>query len=135
MRNVFLAVLLSGCFLLTDGATRLAGALGDAAERLRASKQERLEFSFIPDGRPDGVRGRYEIVLQESLNHPQSGGSLLVGDLDSQSYEHYGYSWSTTSHLRHVRVPQALTVRKNADEPTTFVLQRVGDTVDVIELR
>jgi len=56
--------------LLTDGATRLAGALGDAAERLRASKQERLEFSFIPDGRPDGVRGRYEIVLQESLNHP-----------------------------------------------------------------
>jgi len=68
--SIALATMLSGCFLLTDGATRLAGALGDAAERLRASKQERLEFSFIPDGRPDGVRGRYEIVLQESLNHP-----------------------------------------------------------------
>lgn len=135
MREVLLAVFLSGCFLLTDGATRLAGALGGAAEWLHTSNQEQAELTFLPDGRPDGVRGRYEIVLQESLNHPQSGGAMLVGDLDSQGYALHGYNWSTTSHLRHVRVPQTLRIQKPAGEPTVFVLRKSGQTIDVVELR
>ena len=132
---IALGLVLAGCFMLTDGATRLAGALGDAAGRLRASSEQRLEFGYIPDGRPDGVRGRYEIVLQESTNHPRQGGALLVGDLDSQAYALHGYNWSTTSHLRHVAVPATLTIRKPAGEPTIFVLQKRGDAIDVVELR
>lgn len=133
--SIALATMLSGCFLLTDGATRLAGALGDEAGKLRASQQQQLEFNFLPDGRPDGVRGRYEVVLQASLDHPTSGGALLVGDLDSAAYQRYGYNWSTTSHLNHVRVPATLTIQKPAGTPTTFVLRKSGAVIDVIELR
>jgi len=135
MRAILIAVLFAGCFLLTDGATRVAQEIGDAASRLRASPQQELEFRFLPDGRPDGVRGRYEIVLQESLNHPKSGGALLVGDLASESYALHGYNWSTTSHLHHVRVRHTLKIQKPSGEPTVFVLRKSGETIDVVELR
>lgn len=89
-----------------------------------------------PVAYPDGVKGRYEIVLQASLDHPRSGGSLLVGDLDSHDYQNRGYNWSTSSHLEHVRVPQELRIQKKAGESTVIVLERSADgAIDVTGLR
>jgi hypothetical protein len=128
---------LSGCGLpLTDGATRLAGDIGDAAKKLRESRAPRIEIQHKPIARPEGVKGRYEVVMQPSLNHPRSGGSLLVRDLDSPEYKNHGYNWSTSSHLNFVRVPRELRVTKSAGEPIVIVLERGPDgTVDATGLR
>jgi len=126
---------LSGCCLMTDGATRLAGEIGDASERLHHSSAASLEMKHRPFPWPDGVKGPYEIVLQRSLEHPR-GGALLVGDLDSRGYKNWGYNWGTTSHLLYVRVPRELSIRKKAGETTIVVLERRADgAVEVTDLR
>lgn len=132
-----LALLLSACGLpLTDGATRLASDIGDAAQQLRKSPQSSLELSHRPLSRPEGVTGPYEIVLQSSADFPRSGGSLLVSNLDSPGYRKWGYNWSTTSHLNHVEVPKPLAIRKPAGQSTVLVLDRRADgTVEVTALR
>lgn len=132
---LLLCAVLSGCFMFTDSATRLAGELGERAAELRASPAERLEFRHLPDGFPDGVQGGYEITLQQSSRTPPFTGALLIGQPGSDSHQKHGYNWSTTSHLHHVGVPATLTVAKPAGEPTTFVLQRSGDAINVVELR
>jgi hypothetical protein len=127
---------LSGCCLMTDGATRLAGEIGDASERLRHSSAASLEMKHRPFPWPDGVKGPYEIVLRRSLEHPRSSGALLVGDLDSRGYKNWGYNWSTTYHLNFVRVPRELSIRKKAGETTIVVLERRADgAVEVTDLR
>lgn len=130
-------VCLPGCGLpLTDGATRLASEIGNAAEKLQQSHATSLEMKHRPVSFPEGVTGRYEIVLQASLDHPRSGGALLVGDLDSHNYQNWGYNWSTTSHLNYVRVPRELRIRKNAGEVTVVVLELRSDgAVEVTDLR
>ena len=126
---------LSGCGLMTDGATRLAGKIGGASERLRHDSAASFEMKHRPFPWPDGVKGPYEIVLQRSLEHPRSGGALLVGDLDSRGYKNRGYNWATTYHLRHVRVPRELSIRKKAGETTIVVLERRADgAVEVTRL-
>lgn len=132
-----LALLLSACGLpFTDGATHLASDLGDASQQLRQTPQSSLELSHRPLSRPEGVKGPYEIVLQSSADFPRSGGSLLVNDLNSPGYRQWGYSWSTTSHLRHVEVPKPLAIRKPAGECTVLILDRRADgTIEVTALR
>ncbi len=132
-----LALLLSACGPpLTDGATRLAGEIGDASQQLRQNPRSSLELNHRPLSRPEGVTGAYEIVLQSSADFPRSGGSLLVGDLDSPNYKRWGYNWSTTWHLRHVRVPRELSIRKQAGQTTEVVLDRRADgSVEVTALR
>ena len=132
-----LALLLTACGLpLTDGATRLAAEIGDASQELRKSPQASLELNHRPLSHPEGVTGAYEIVLQSSVDFPRSGGSLLVGDLDSRGYRNWGYNWSTTSHLNHVQVPEPLAIRKQAGQSTVLVLERRADgSVDVTALR
>jgi hypothetical protein len=126
----------SGCSLfLTDGATRLAGEIGRAADQLRQSSATSLETQHRPVRFPDGVKGRYEIILQASINRPR-GGALLVGDLDSRGYQNWGYNWGTTFHLRQVRVPVELSIRKDAHQTTTIVLTRAPDgVIEVTALR
>ena len=127
---------LSGCCLMTDGATRLAGEIGDASERLHHSSAASLEMKHRPFPWPDGPKGPYEIVLQRSLEHPRSGGALLVGDSDSRGYKNLGYNWGTTYHLRFVRVPRELSIRKKSGETTIVVLERRADgAVEVTNLR
>ena len=127
---------LSGCCLITDGATRLAGEIGNASQRLQHSAATTLEMKHQPSPWPDGVKGPYEIVLQRSLEHPRSGGALLVGDLDSKGYKNLGYNWGTTYHLRFVRVPRELSIRKKAGETTTVLLERRADgAINVTDLR
>lgn len=135
LASLALLALLSGCFLITDAATRLAAELGERATELRASGSEQLEFRHLPDGFPDGATGSYEITLQQSTRTPPFTGALLVADVGSGSHRKHGYNWSTTSHLHHVGVPATLTIQKPAGEPTTFVLRKSGDAVDVVELR
>ena len=130
-----LLALLSGCFMITDAATRLATELGERAAELRSSGAEQLEFRHLPDGYPDGATGSYEITLRESTRTPPFTGALFIADVGSSSHQKHGYNWSTTSHLHHVGVPATLTIRKPAGEPTTFVLRKSGDAIDVVELR
>lgn len=138
-----LLVITAHCFLggcgppLTDGATRLAGDLGCAAKKLhRDTTQSSLEVEHHPVAIPDGIKGRYEVVFQASLDHPRAGGSLLVGDLDSPNYQKWGYNWSTTSHLNHVRVPNELRIQKNAGDSLVVVLERRKDgLIDVTKLK
>jgi len=120
----------------TDGATRLAGEIGNSVARLHQSSAPSLEMKHRPKPIPYGVKGRYEIVMQSSLGSPGTCGSLLVGDLDSHNYQNWGYNWATTSHLNYVRVPRELRIRKNAGEVTVVVLERrVDGSVEVTDLR
>jgi hypothetical protein len=123
--------LLNGCVLLTDGATRLAYDLESASRTLRRSEAQTLSFVHQPASWPDGVTGEYEVVLQESLHHPVSGGALLVGDLRTRSYA----NWGTSYHLNFVRVPEPLQIRKSKGESVTVELRKNGAAIDVASLK
>jgi hypothetical protein len=126
---------LSGCGMpVTDAATRLAFDINAGARKLRASTDSRLEIQHKPVSIPDGVKGRYEVGLQSSLerslDHPTKGGTLFVRDLTSRD------AWTTTCHLNYVRVPRELNITKNAGESVNIVLERVGDgKIDVTGVR
>jgi hypothetical protein len=132
---LLVSLLLSSCVLFTDGATRLAYDLEAGARKLRGSNQESLEVTHKPRSFPDGVKGPYQIELQESLKHPAEGGSLLVSDLESHNFGNWGYNWSTTYHLNFVRVPKHLIIRKTKDEPAILLLQKAGNSIDVVSIR
>lgn len=132
---LLLPLLLSSCVLFTDGATRLAYDLEAGARTLRGLNQESLEVTHKARSFPDGVKGPYQIELQESLKHPAEGGSLLVGDLESHNFGNWGYNWSTTYHLNFVRVPKHLIIRKAKAKPTILLLQKAGDSIDVVSIR
>lgn len=68
----------AGCGLGTDAATRLANAIVENAASLRQEGQ-RVTFTHMPHAWPEGCASGYTIELQETLHHPASGGSLLVG--------------------------------------------------------
>ena len=131
---LLLSLLLSSCVLFTDGAIRLAYDLEAGARTLRGSNQESLEVTHKPRSFPDGVKGPYQIELQESLKHPAEGGSLLVGNLESHNFGNWGYNWSTTYHLNFVRVPKRLIIRKAKAEPTILLLQKAGGPIDVVSI-
>jgi hypothetical protein len=132
---LLVSLLLSGCVPFTDGATRLAYDLEMGARKLRGLNQESLEVTHKPRSVPDGVKGPYQIELQESLKHPAAGGSLLVGDLESHNFGNWGYNWSTTYHLNFVRVPNHLIIRKAKAEPTILLLQKAtGGSIDVVSI-
>lgn len=130
-----LSLLLSSCAPFTDGATRLAYDIEKGAHKLRELNQESLEITHKPRSIPDGVKGPYQIELQGSLEHPSKGGSLLVGDLESHNFANWGYNWSTTYHLNFVRVPKYLMIRKAKAEPAILLLQKAGDSIDVVSIR
>lgn len=117
---------LGGCGLLGDGATRLAGDLGNAADSLSQVPATKQEVVHRPARAPYGIKGRYEILMQAS-DAPRSRGCLAVSDLDSPEYQKWGYNWSTTSHLNYVRVPRELRIRKEAGEATVITLERSVD--------
>jgi hypothetical protein len=104
-------------------------------ERALASRPTRARAVERALWERDGVQGGYEITLQQSSRTPPFTGALLIGQPGSGSHEKHGYNWSTTSHLHHVGVPAPLTIAKPAGEPTTFVLQKSGDAINVVELR
>lgn len=72
--------------------------------------------------------------MQESLQHPNSGGSLLIGCKGERNFQDFGYSYSTTSHLNAVRVPKELSADKKAGSPLRVTLRKQGDVIDVVEV-
>ena len=107
----------SACVLITDAATRLGQDLAENAALLqRESRAERM-FLHQPRSWPSGCEGGYTVTLQESLHHPSSGGSLLVGCKGERNFQTLGYSYSTTYHLNAVRVPKELSADKDGVRP------------------
>jgi hypothetical protein len=74
------------------------------------------------------------VTFQESLHHPQSGGSLLVGCKGESNFNALGYSYSTTYHLNAVRVPVELSAEKNAGAAVRVTLRKGPNDIDVVKL-
>jgi hypothetical protein len=124
--------ILSGCTILEDNGTHLAFALEHGARELRASTLSEYIVRYEP---LEGINETYEITLQHSrevvrvdafgntLNH--GGGYLTV------TGRHNG---GTNYHERYVFTPRDLHIVKT-NAPTEVVLRKVGDRIDVVELR
>ena len=125
-------LLLSGCELMTDAATRLGQDIIEQAEALRHEAGLERSFDHQPQSWPEGCSGGYTIQFQESLHHPASGGSLLIGCKGSRNFRSLGYNFSTTSHLNAVRVPQELTADKPADATLQVTLRKNGTVIEVV---
>jgi hypothetical protein len=126
---------LSGCQLLTDGATRLAYDVESASRTLRRSEAKALSLTHRPISWPGGVTGPYQVVVEESPDSLASGSSILVGDLNSRNYGLWGYNWSTSYHRNFVRVPHTLRIRKPAGAPLGVRLHKNGPRIEVISLQ
>jgi hypothetical protein len=125
----------AGCGAFSDAATRLAEDVGDGAGRLRRSTVQESAVVHVPRAHPEGCSGAYQVTFQESLHHPNSGGSILVGCVGSTNFVTVGYSYSTTSHLNYVRVPKELRIEKQAGVPLTVMLRKASRTIDVVDLK
>jgi hypothetical protein len=122
----------SGCVLITDAATRLAEDLVENAAVLEQEGGAERRFSHQPRSWPSGCEADYTVMLQESPQHPRSGGSLLIGCKGEPNFQASGYSYSTASHLNAVRVPQELSADKRAGSPLRVTLRKQGGLIDVV---
>jgi len=113
--------------LFEDNGTHLAAALESGAAKLRASADSRLlvEYQTL-----DGGHDPYYIEITPSFSADQP--SSIPNSYIVVSGKTRG---GTSYHNRFVRVPQRLYIEKNAGGPTEILLQRDGDTVNVVELR
>jgi hypothetical protein len=116
--SVFL-VLISGCVLMTDAATRLASDLKEGAKLLLQSEKLELEIEHRPLSFPSGISGDYYVFLQAvDENNPVSG-TLSIGSIK-------GNRSGTTSHLYYMTVPKDLRIKKESDEATYLLLRKTG---------
>ena len=134
-RIMLLVVVTANCSACTDAATRLAGDMVTGASELRRSGQSELAVVHQPRRSPEGCASSFEVVLRESLHHPEPLGLLLVGCVGSPNYQLLGYDYFTTYHLNAVRVPSELRVEKAPGEAVTITLRRQGEFVDVLGLK
>lgn len=123
-----------GCTFMTDAATRLAYDVVREAGELRRSDDAERTFEHVPLASPEGCDGAYNVRFQESLHHPQSGGSILVGCKGSENFGRYGYSYGTTYHLNAVRVPVSLSVEKAMGETVRITLRKNGGAIEVVRI-
>lgn len=130
LTGLLCSLLLSGCFIFTDGATRLANDLRDNAFILRHSDRQTLEIEHRPSRFPDGIDGSYTVLLQCSTETPRRG-TLCVEETKEVKGRYYG----TTYHLNYVRVPKDISVTKAAGEPVYLLLRKVGDVIEVESVR
>jgi len=114
-----LALTLAAC---TDGATRLAGELRDAAAQLRSSGATHSVMTHLPRAHPEGCAAAYSLLLAERS-------SIVIwcrpslGAAPTRSY-------TTTYHLNFVRVPERFEVEKGQGESTMIDLEmRHGEVV------
>ncbi len=130
-----LGLIASSCVLATDAATRLANDVVENASALRGSARAERVFVHMPRTWPSGCSGRYTVMFQASLRHPESGGSLLVGCEGDSNFRAMGYSYGTTYHLNAVRVPHELAAAKEADGTLEVTLRKQGRMIDVVAIR
>jgi hypothetical protein len=122
------------CGFGTDAATRLAYDVVENAGQLRQEGQQ-LTFTHQPSSWPEGCKSGYTIELQDSLHHPDAGGSLLVGCKDEANFRELGYTYSTTYHLNAARVPVAVRADKQPGEALQVTLAKRRTTVDVVGVK
>jgi hypothetical protein len=109
-----LAVGFAGCDFMTDAATRIAYDLEREAAALRRSGETTRTFTHKPKASPEGITGPYTVRLGRALSISK---------------------YHTSYHSNFVEVPKALVVRKGEGEVFQIVLTRVGDSIQVTELR
>jgi hypothetical protein len=115
---------LSGC---TDGATRLAGELRDAAAQLRSSGASHSVMTHTPSARPEGCESAYSLLLAQQS-------SIVIWCRPTLGAEPTG-SYSTTYHLNFLQVPERFAVEKRQGEPTVIDLEMRGGIVVVASVR
>jgi hypothetical protein len=120
---------------MTDAATRLGKDIVEHAAVLHQESGADRAFLHRPRSWPAGCQAGYTVTLQESLHHPTSGGSLLVGCKGEANFETLGYSYSTTYHLNAVRVPRELAADKAAGTPLRVTLRKLGNAIEVVEVK
>lgn len=130
-----LGLVAGGCVLFTDAATRLGSDVVENAVSLRADSRSERAFTHVPRAWPEGCGADYTVTFQESLHHPATGGSLLVGCRGESNFQTLGYSYNTTSHLNAVRVPHALSVEKKGGSALEVTLRKHGAAIEVTALR
>jgi hypothetical protein len=133
LAGIICLVLLSGCFVFTDGATRLAGDLRSGAADLRSSPLQTLEVEHRPSSLPDGVDGPYRILLLATTDATRSR-ALVVEEVEAKPGRR-ARGWATTYHTNFVSVPKELSIQKGKGEPTILVLRKVGDVIEVESVR
>jgi len=105
---------LAGCDFMTDAATRIAYDLEREAAALRRSGEATRTFTHKPKASPEGITGPYTVRLGRALSISK---------------------YHTSYHSNFVEVPKMLVVRKGDGEAFQIVLTRVGDSIQVTELR
>ncbi|HYV20031.1 MAG TPA: hypothetical protein VFC25_13490 [Verrucomicrobiae bacterium] len=125
----------TACSLTTDAATRLAQDVVDGAVSLQASGDEERTVEHRPRSWPAGCSGAWTVTFQESLHHPQSGGSLLIGCKGTPNFARLGYTYGTTSHLHAVRVPSTLSIEKDRDAVLRVTLRKSAGTIEVAAIQ
>jgi hypothetical protein len=130
-----LGLVVGGCAFMTDAATRLGHDVVANASSLRAASRSEWTFTHAPRSWPEGCATDYTVTFQESLHHPASGGSLLVGCKGESNFQALGYSYSTTYHLNAVRVPRELSIEKRRGSGLEVTLRKEGAAIEVVELR
>jgi hypothetical protein len=125
-------IALSGCTILEDNGTHLAFALERGAKKLRASNLSEYVVHYEP---LEGINETYEInmihsreVVQVDVfgNTLRPGGSSLTVTGRNNGGTNY--------HERFVFTPRDLHIVKT-NAPAEVVLRKVGDRIDVVELR
>jgi hypothetical protein len=117
-----LAVLLCGC---SDGATRIAFDIESAVAAFQSSDARTYSIKHVPKSIPEGCAGSYTVQLG-------ANSSLVIWCKKSGKVTS---SYSTTYHLRFVKVPQTFKLDKAAGEATIIELARENGAVLVTAVR
>ena len=133
--SALLGLIVSGCSLMTDAATRLGQDVVENATALKSDSAAERTFEHEPRSWPEGCEEGYTVTFQESLHHPASGGSLLIGCKGTANFRRLGYSYSTTYHLNAVRVPRELSADKAVHASLQITLRKEGALIDVVGIK
>ena len=114
----------SSCILMTDAATRLAYDLEREAAKLRSSQATVRVFEHRPVGWPAGCEADFDLMLG-------AGSDIAVRCLDAGHPPTSGVHYTTTYHLRFVKVPRALSVSRLTNASIRVTLRKEGDEIVV----
>jgi hypothetical protein len=117
-----IAVLLCAC---SDGATRIAYDIESAVTAFQGSNAKTYSVKHVPKSLPEGCAGSYAVQFG-------ANSSLVIWCKNSGKVIS---SYSTTYHLRFVKVPQTFKLDKAAGEATIIELARENGAVLVTAVR
>jgi hypothetical protein len=104
---------LAGC---SDGATRIAFDIEEAAEAFARGRSASATIEHVPERWPDGCAGAYTLQL--------SARSVLVIWCKDDAAGTASSSHATTYHLRFVEVPRTFRIDKPAGRPVWIDIAR-----------